>query len=130
MQLGYVIIYVDDVLEAVEFYERAFALRRAFVHEEGQFAQLDTGTTALAFTSHALAATAVPVDYRPVVPSERPPGFELTLITRDVPRAFELAVSAGATPLAGPHDTPWGQTVAYVKDRYGVIVGLGTPVPP
>jgi len=37
----------------------------------------------------------------------------------DVDRLFAEAVSAGATPLRLPHDTPWGGYVAYVADPDG-----------
>ncbi len=128
MDLSYAILYVDDVPAALAFYERAFGLSRRFLHESEQFGELDTGATALAFTAHALAAEAVPARYRAVVPGELPPGFELTLTTGDVASAFRRAVDAGASPVAEPHDTPWGQTVAYVRDHVGVLVGLATPM--
>jgi hypothetical protein len=82
MRLGYTIIYVSDVAEAVEFYERAFGIEREFVHEAGVYAQMSTGETKLAFTSHALGATAVPVAYTPFDPGQPPAGVELTRITR------------------------------------------------
>jgi len=37
----------------------------------------------------------------------------------EVDRLFAEAVSAGATPLRLPHDTPWGGYVAYVADPDG-----------
>lgn len=37
----------------------------------------------------------------------------------DVDRLFGEAVSAGATPLRLPHETPWGGYVAYVADPDG-----------
>ena len=53
--LGWVIVYVPEVERAVAFYERAFGLTRAFVDPTGNFGQLDTGSTALAFAAEALA---------------------------------------------------------------------------
>lgn len=128
MNLSYVVIYVPDVPAALSFYESAFGLRRRFLHESEQFGELDTGTTALAFTSHALASEAVPLDYRPLRPADEAAGFELTLTTDDVPAAFDRAVAAGAAEVAAPHDVPWGQTVAYVRDHVGAAVGLATPM--
>lgn len=128
MNLGYVIIYVPDVTEAVEFYEQAFGIERAFVHESGDFAQMATGTTALAFTSHRLGATAVPIPYTPLDPALPPAGFEFTLTTPDVHQGYRRAIDAGATAVAEPHDTPWGQTVSYVRDSYGVLVGIASPM--
>jgi predicted lactoylglutathione lyase len=37
----------------------------------------------------------------------------------DVDRLFAEAVSAGATPLGMPHETPWGGYVAYIADPDG-----------
>ena len=33
MRLGYIILYVEDVLKTVDFYENAFSLKRKMVHE-------------------------------------------------------------------------------------------------
>ena len=129
MTLGYVIVYVPDVAAAVRFYEQAFGLARGFVHEAGDYAELATGQTRLAFTSHALGASAVPVAYTPLELQRPPAGVELTLVADDVAAAFERAVAAGATPLAQPHDTSWGQTVSYVRDLVGTLVGIASPMP-
>jgi lactoylglutathione lyase len=128
MQFGYAIIYVPDVAEAADFYERAFGIATTLVHESGDFAQMATGETALAFTSHRLGATAVPIPYRSLDRRDQPPGFEFTLITPDVTDAYDQAVTAGAEGIAEPHDTPWGQTVSYVRDPYGVLIGIASPM--
>ena len=128
MRFGYSIIFVDDVAEAVQFYERAFGIEREFVHESGDFAQMATGDTKLAFTSNTLGATAVPIDYTPFDTGQAPAGMELTLVTNDVAADFARAVEAGAVSLAEPHDTPWGQTVSYVRDQVGTLVSIASPV--
>lgn len=128
MKFGYTIIYVPSVPAALDFYGRAFGLATAFLHESQAFGQLATGTTVLAFTSHDLGAQVVPGSYTPLDPDQPPAGFELTLITDTVDEAFATAVAAGARPLAEPHDEPWGQRVAYVRDPYGTLVGLASPV--
>ena len=130
MKFGYTIIFVDDVAEAVRFYERAFGLEREFVHETGDFAQMATGDTKLAFTSNELGATAVPISYTAFDPGHPPAGIELTLITDDVAASFARAVEAGAVALAEPHDTTWGQTVSYVRDHVGTLVSIASPVGP
>ena len=128
MKLGYVILFVPDVSKACAFYERAFALEPGFAHEAGDYAEMKTGGTTLAFTSHRLAASAVPLAYRPLEAEAEPPGIEITLITTEVASAFAQAVSAGATPVAEPHETSWGQVVSYVRDPHGALVGLASPV--
>lgn len=128
MDLGYVIVYVEDVPAALDFYERAFGIRREFLHESGDFGQLATDGARLSFTSHRLGQSAVPVPYTPLDPADPPAGFELTMLSTDVDSAFATAVAAGATALAEPHDEPWGQRVSYVRDPFGVLLGIASPM--
>jgi lactoylglutathione lyase len=125
---GYAIIYVPSVPEAVSFYERAFGFSGSFVHESEDYGELRSGATRLAFTSHRLAAEVVPFRYRPATPDGERLGVEFTLVTPDVDSLFRHAVDAGAVELASPHDTPWGQRVAYVADLNGFAVELATPM--
>lgn len=55
MKLGYTILYVKDVKQTIDFYQRAFALKLKFIHESSQYAEMDTGETTLAFASETLA---------------------------------------------------------------------------
>jgi len=127
--LAYVIVYVPSVLDTLDFYTRAFGLERGFLHEEGDYGELVTGATRLAFTSHALAAHAVPGRYRSAEDGPHPLGMELTLTVDDVDAAFSHAVESGAKPMAEPHDAPWGQRVSYVVDNNNVLVGLVSAMP-
>ena len=54
MKFGYTLLYVEDVEKTVVFYESAFGLQRKLLHENG-YGEMDTGATALAFVSHAMA---------------------------------------------------------------------------
>ena len=65
MRFGYTILYVADVAGSVEFYERAFGLERRLLHGSGQYAELETGSTALAFAALDLAAENLPDELRP-----------------------------------------------------------------
>jgi lactoylglutathione lyase len=42
--------------------------------------------------------------------------------------AFEHAVASGATPLKAPALKPWGQTVCYLRDPFGTLVELASPL--
>lgn len=128
MRFGYCIIYVPDPASALAFYEAAFGMTRRLLHESGDFAELETGGTRLAFTSHRLGAQAVPIPYTPLDPHAAPAGFEVTLLADDVDAAFERAVAAGAEALSAPHDEPWGQRVSYVRDPVGVLIGIASPM--
>ena len=56
MKFRYAILFVEDVLEAIAFFEAAFGGTRGFVHEGGDYGEMLTGETKLAFSSLALMA--------------------------------------------------------------------------
>ena len=127
MKLGYALVYVHDVPGTIAFYERAFAMQRRFIHESGQYGEMETGATALSFASEAMAE-ANGIAIRPNRPRDLASGFELCLIVSDPQEAFDRAVAAGAAPVRPPEQKPWGQTVAYVRDLNGCLVELCTEV--
>lgn len=125
MFLRYTILYVGDVAAALDFYERAFGLVRGFLHETGDYGELATGETKLAFSSRALMRQLgkAPGRARPEAPV-----FEIAFETADVDAAFERAVAAGARPVQAARDEPWGQRTAYVADPDGYLVEICSPV--
>ena len=127
MLFGYTILYVRDVPASLTFYERAFGQRRRFLHESGQYAELETGATALAFAAIELAASNLPGALAPAVAAESGPSFEVCFVTEDVGGAYERAVGEGAEPVSPPLSKPWGQDVAYVRDRDGTLVEIASP---
>jgi uncharacterized glyoxalase superfamily protein PhnB len=129
MKLGYVILYVPDVVAAVAFYEKAFGVERRFVHESGQYAEMETGTTALAFAGEEMVSNASH-DFRRNRPQDEAAGAEVGFVAGDVPASFRRAVGAGATPLVEPTAKPWGQVVSYVRDLNGFIVEICSAVTP
>jgi lactoylglutathione lyase len=128
MRFGYTILYVRDVSASLDFYERAFAQRRRFLHDSGQYAELDTGGTALAFAAVELAASNLPAEFRPQAPGESAAAFEVCFVSEDVGGAFDRAVREGAEPVSPPQTKPWGQDVAYVRDPDGMLVEIASPV--
>ncbi len=128
MKLGYAIIYVSDVSASLTFFEHAFSLRRKFLHESGTYGELATGETALAFAAHELGDMNFPGGHVHADKSSQPLGFEIALVTEDVPSAHTKAISYGAVELAAPTAKPWGQTVSYLRCPNGVLVELCTPV--
>ena len=127
MRFGYAIVYVDDVLAALDFYERAFGMRRGYVAEPATYGELDTGMTRLAFVSHDQAETLIPGGYRHTNVADQPAGVEIALIVDDVDAAYAEALTAGAIAVAPPEHKPWGQRIAYVRDNNGLLVELCTP---
>ena len=59
MKFAYTILYVPDVVRAIEFYERAFGFQRGFVHESGEYGELQTGQTVVIISSIAAGETTV-----------------------------------------------------------------------
>lgn len=128
MKLGYTIVYVPDVSASLAFFEQAFGLKRRFLHESGTYGELDTGATTLSFAAHELGDLNFPGGHVHADKSVQPLGFEIVLVTDDVPSAHRRAVDAGASDLAAPQLKPWGQTVAYVRCPDGALVELCTPI--
>ncbi|WP_395024602.1 VOC family protein [Comamonas odontotermitis] len=128
MKLGYTIIYVPQVSRTLEFFEKAFGLRRKFLHESGDYGELDTGETTLAFASHELGQANFPKGYIAASDSLLPLGVEIAFTTDDVPAAFDAAVAAGAKAIKSPEVKPWGQTIAYVRCPDGTLIELCTPM--
>lgn len=127
MKLGFVMLYVKDVPASIAFYEEAFGLKRRFVHEAGLYAEMDTGATTLSFAANGLAKSNLPVEFRENTLSEPPAGFDVAFTTADVQAAYDRALAAGALALAPPKSKPWGQTVAFVRDKDGIIVEICSP---
>lgn len=128
MQFAYAIVYVEDVAASLAFFEAAFGLERRFLHPSGEYGELSTGATALAFARHATARANLGHDYVAADASDRPLGMEVGLACADVPAAWQRAVDAGARPMAAPATKPWGQVVAYVRCPDGTLVELCTPM--
>jgi uncharacterized glyoxalase superfamily protein PhnB len=127
MKFGYTILYVPDVPATLAFYGAAFGLETRFLHPEGDYGELETGATALAFVSEALRDQngVVARDNRPGEPAA---GVEIALVTEDVAGAFAKALEAGAAEVIPVAKKPWGQHVGYVRDLNGVLVELCSPM--
>lgn len=127
MDFDFTIIYVPNVQEALSFYEKAFGLKTVFLHESLQYGELGTGNTTLAFVSESLAQSNG-VDFTPNNKNTRSAGIEIAFVSQTVSADYQHAIAAGAIPVKEPMEKPWGQTVAYVKDLNGVLVGLCSPI--
>jgi lactoylglutathione lyase len=125
--LRYVILYVEDVAAAMAFYETAFGLERQMLHPSGDYGELATGTTKLAFSSTRLMKQ---LGKSPSAPDPSRPAFEIAFETGDVLAAVSRAEAAGAILKQAPREEPWGQTTSYVADPFGYLVEICTPVRP
>ena len=128
LRLGWVIVYVDDPAAVSAFYVETFGLRAGFTAPDSSYAQLDTGPTKLAFASYALGAQNFTGGVGRAALDAQPANVEITLVADDVDTAHARALDAGCTPLAPPTDKPHGQRVAYVRDPFGTLIELATPL--
>ncbi len=125
MHFRYTILYVDDVAASLDFFQRAFGLDKRFLHESGDYGELATGDTRLAFSSTALMRQ---LGKNPEKPRAGAPVFEIAFETEDVSTALARAVEAGAALVQDVRDEPWGQTTSYVSDPNGYLIEICSPV--
>jgi len=128
MKLGYTILYVESVPDTVAFYEAAFGLARRMVAPSGDYAEMQTGETRLAFAENAMVRTLTSVPFVAARPDQAAPAMELGLVTADVEAAYATAVAAGAVAVKRPETKPWGQVVGYVRDNNGFLVEICSPM--
>ena len=128
MKLGYTIIYVPSVQSSLRFFGQAFGLEQKFLHESGDYGELETGETTLAFASHVLGEINFPQGHIRASESKHPLGMEIALVTSDVHGSHRSALAHGATELSAPTQKPWGQVISYVRAPDGTLVELCTPV--
>jgi lactoylglutathione lyase len=126
LRFGWTILHVRDVPEAIAFYERAFGFRRRFVAPQGEYGELETGGTTLAFAAHALVER---LGAHGPVTHTGPSGFEVALVADEahVEGAYRRAVAAGCEAVKPLARMPWCQTVGFVRDPGGVLVEICTP---
>lgn len=127
-QFRYTILYVQDVVRTITFYETAFGFTRRFIAPGDQYGELDTGPTILSFARHDLAKSNLKNGYRESEPGNRPFGIEIGITTDDVPATMQQAIVAGAALLEDPIIKPWGQTVGYLTDPDGFLIEVCTPM--
>lgn len=128
MKLGYTIMYVPSVESSLRFFGQAFGIQQKFLHDSGDYGELSTGETTLAFASHQLGAINFPDGHIRASDSKQPLGVEIALVTKDVHAAHKSALANGATEQSPPTQKPWGQIVSYVRAPDGSLIELCTPV--
>jgi uncharacterized glyoxalase superfamily protein PhnB len=128
IKYGYTILYVEEVIKTVAFYESAFGLSQKFITPENDYAEMTTGETTLAFASFKLGESNVKNGFIPSTKASKPFGIELVMVTDNVQQAMNDAVKAGASVEAEPVEKPWGQTVGYVRDINGFLIEVCTPI--
>ncbi|MEZ8131978.1 glyoxalase [Enterovibrio norvegicus] len=121
MKFKYTILYVEDVAATLAFYENAFGMKTAMLHESGDYGELSSGDTTLSFSSLALMAQ---LGKNPSRGDGSAPCFEIAFETEEVEKSLNKATAAGAVLVQDVKHMPWGQTTAYVKDLNGFLVEI------
>ncbi len=125
---AYTILYVQNVVKTVEFYEKAFGLERKFIAPENSYAELKSGNTTLSFASIAFANSNFSSGFVESSLKAKPFGMEIGFTTENVAETIENAVSAGGTLVQEAKSKPWGQIVGYIRDLDGFLVEICTPM--
>ena len=113
----------------MEFYERAFGLKRRMLDDEKNYGELESGATRLAFAANKFVRKLIPVDVAHSGPGAASPPFELGMVTDDVAASFSQALSLGAAEVKPPETKPWGQIVGYLRDLNGFLVEICSEMP-
>ncbi len=125
MKLKYTILYVESVAATLDFYEKAFGFKTRFMHEAGDYGELDTGETTLSFSSLQLMSQ---LGKNPQKATASAPVFEIAFETGDVAKWLKQAIACGATLVQDVKEEPWGQTTSYVSDINGFLIEICSPV--
>jgi len=125
MKFKYTILYVKSVSETLTFYENAFGFKPKFIHEAGDYGELDTGATTLSFSSLKLMSD---LNKNPGTANPSAPVFEIAFETDEVEKWLKNAIKCGATLVQDKKVEPWGQTTSYVSDPNGFLIEICSPV--
>ncbi len=128
MKYGYTIIYVKNVVETIEFYEKAFGFQRKFITPENDYGELLSGETTISFASFELGKSNFKKGFAPIKSGDKPMGIEIVLVTEEIETDFQKAIAAGAILYEPIVEKPWGQKVGYLRDNNGLLIEVCTPI--
>jgi len=128
IKFAYTILYVEDVVKTINFYEQAFGLTKKFITPDNSYGEVISGETTLSFASKTLALSNLKEGFTESNINDKPFGLEIGFTTDDVQGAIKQAIKAGAKLYAEPKEKPWGQVVSYVRDLDGFLIEICTPV--
>jgi len=88
MKFTHISLFVKDVPQSIAFYERAFGMKKRFIDESGQFAEMELGEAILHFADREPVRANLTSGFQENSLSNLPPGIELCFETDDVITAF------------------------------------------
>lgn len=128
MKYAYTILYVENLTETIEFYEKAFKFKRKFISPKNEYGELVSGETTIAFASVELGNTNFKSGFKKITNSNQPFGVELAFSTENIETDFQNAINFGATLFEPLTKKPWGQKVGYLRDNNGFLIEICTPI--
>ncbi|MDP2388037.1 MAG: VOC family protein [Bacteroidota bacterium] len=128
IKFAYTILYVQDVVKTVAFYEKAFGFKHRFISPGNEYCEIASGETTLSFASVELAKTNLSGGFKESSLKEKTFGIEIGFTTDNVKKTVQSALDAGAILLEAAKTKPWGQEVAYVRDPDGFLIEICTPM--
>jgi len=128
IKFAYTILYVENVLKSMEFYQRAFGFSEKMQAPDNSYGEVMSGETTLSFAQLSLAKSNLKDGFIESDLSKQPFGIEIGFTTDDVEGTLIQAVSAGAVLVEEPKIKPWGQVVAYLRDLDGFLIEVCSPM--
>lgn len=121
-QIGYVILYTDDVGREIAFYRDVLGL--PFRFRDRAYAEFGLHNTRLGlFDRSGLGELLGPEG------AERRPDGEILFLVPEVDAWAGRLRAAGVRILSGPVDRPWGHRTLHVLDPDGHVVELAQEIP-
>lgn len=121
MEIGYVILYVEDLAVSVGFYRDVVGL--AYKFTDAGYAEFDAGGLRFGLYERRRAEW---LTGRAVTPGA---GGEVVVTVEDVDACVARLRSAGVEVLSGPADRPWGHRTVHVADPDGFVVEFAEEIP-
>tara|TARA_R110002072_G_scaffold22582_10_gene79113 strand:+ start:2140 stop:2535 length:396 start_codon:yes stop_codon:yes gene_type:complete len=128
MKFAYTIVYVENVVETIEFYKRAFGFSPKFISPENDYGELISGETIISFASLELGKSNFKKGFNKLENSNKPWGIELAFTSENIETEFQKAIQAGAQEFEPIKEKPWGQKVGYLRDNNGLLIEICTAI--
>jgi len=120
-RIGYVILYVEDLVVSVGFYRDVVGL--AYKFTDAGYAEFEAGGVRFALYERRRAEW---LTGRTVVPGA---GGEVVVMVDDVDAWADRLAARGVEVLSGPADRPWGHRTMHVADPDGFVVEFAQEIP-
>src|ERR1700753_881387 len=115
---------VDGAVKAVDFYKRAFGAEVAAMYPP------DAKGRTMHVHLYINGSSVMLSDFYPEHghPPVSPAGFNLTIMTKDIDAESKRPVDAGCTAVMPPQDMFWGDRYGQLKDPFGVLWSMNSPI--